>query len=321
MEVLVDNYDFIKLKYNASKNKHPIKLEDYVFPKEEDNINEIIANYSSLLFNTLDGEKNLCIIPLPNVILEKYVEFYNNTSGFNNLLRLKNLIDSIKKINKAFNVKNFNRIFHNIGLQLINEGKFDNDKILSFVKQDYYYSDENVKDRNKMLELIPIQKFNLEKVEKNELEKWRKINWVNIYKNQIDEFLLSIFCLIKNLKDFQNIFKLLMDDPNFNFMINFLCNFDKEPRENLIENLRTIKTIVHYYMLYYKKTDLLENIVNNFDKHFVMNLFVEILISEKFIKEVFKKFFMEFIDKQIKTEIPQILFELIMIIGIGMLIY
>ena len=323
LEVLVDNYDFIKLKYNASKNKHPIKLEDYVFPKEEDNINDIIANYSSLLFNTLDGEKNLCIIPLPNVILEKYVEFYNNTSGFNNLLRIKNLIDSIKKINKAFNVKNFNRIFHNIGLQLINEGKFDNDKILSFVKQDYYYSDENVKDRNKMLELIPIQKFNLEKVEKNELEKWRKINWVNIYKNQIDEFLLSIFCLIKNLKDFKNIFKLLMDDPNFNLhknsitilMINFLYNFDKESRENLIENLGTIKTIVHYYMLYYKKTDLLENLLNNFDKHFVMNLFVEILVSEKFIKEVFKKFFMEFIDKQIKTEIPQILFELIMIIG------
>jgi len=136
---------------------------------------------------------------------------------------------------------------------------------LSFVKQDYYYSDENVKDRNKMLELIPIQKFNLEKVEKNELEKWRKINWVNIYKNQIDEFLLSIFCLIKNLKDFKNIFKLLMDDPNFNmhknsitiFMINFLYNFDKEPRENLIENLGTIKTIIHYYMLYHNPHKLI----------------------------------------------------------------
>ena len=318
LKALNDNYDFIKDKFNETKDKNPIKLENYIFPKKDDNINDIIAYCNVFLLD------NFSIISFSAEVLEKYVAFYNNTDNYIYLCQLKNFIKNIKKCCEDFDVKNLNKTYHDIGIQMINEGKFCNDEILSFVLDDYYYSDENLKNKNKNLELTPIEKFNIEKIEDNELEKWKLIKWLDIYKNQIDDFLIAIFFLVKKLKDFENISKLVIDDPNFKLKQNiiafymiqkFLSDFENEPRENLIQNLDIIIKIVELYMRYHSKTDVFENLLTNFDKYFVMKLFIELLLTVNINKKVIKNFLIKSIDERIESEIPQVLFDLIKIIG------
>ena len=95
----------------------------------------------------------------------------------------------------------------------------------------------------------------------------------------------------------------------------FLTEFKNETKENLINNFDIIKKIVKCYMKYNYRSDFFKQISNNFEKNFVIYLFIEILINEKKIHEKIKEFLVEYIDKEIKLESVNNLFNIISIVN------
>jgi hypothetical protein len=78
-----------------------IELEKYIEPKKEDNINEIISVIEKLNgFQASEGK----IIKYSSSVFERYVEYYDEVN-LKNLILLKGIIESIKKVDKKFAFK------------------------------------------------------------------------------------------------------------------------------------------------------------------------------------------------------------------------
>ena len=274
------NYEFIQKLYNTSDKKNIINLEKFIVPKVEDNLLEIISNYSVIINQDIANHSDKRIITFSHKVIEKYVE-YNDCLNYTNLLYLKKLIETIKEIEKDFRVDNFNYVFHETGILFINDNKFSNEEILDFIMKDIFYNTKYKCIENRRV-LTPLTGINLEKITSNNIDKWKKIDWLTIFKQQRDKFFNTIISLVKSLKDFEKIFELLIENPHFKSYKNTIINlvkeklvtdFKNEPKENLIKNMNIIKQIVKYSMTDNYSTDFIEKIYNNFDKNFVGELF------------------------------------------------
>ena len=314
-----DNYEFIQNKYDDEPIKlKSINLDNYVIPNEKDNIDDIIAYYSTLLNQDIDKNRNKRIVSFSPEFLEKYIDF-NHCINYINLLRIKNIIISIKMIEKDFLVNNFRYIFHDTGLFMITQKKFSNCEIFDFINEDIYYNSNYVYDKKDRV-LTPLTEINLHEITKIELEKWKKIDWLKIFKQQENDFFNTIFSLVKSLEDFEKIFELLIDDAHFNLYKNkitklmeekLLSDFKNESEKNLMRNLYIFEKIIKNSMKYSYESDFVEKIYNNFDKNFVTNLFIILYDEEENIRPKVIEYISNFIDKEIKSELPEKLFTLI----------
>ena len=324
LKAINNNCDFVIKKFGESIYQKPLKLDIYIIPKEQDDIKNITSEYLSLVNNMKHKGNIKNIISISPNLIEKYIEI-NNGINYDNLYNLKKLIEEIQKINKAFKITKYdiNKICNDSGLKLINNGKFSNEQILDFIMNNKYFSNKNRDEQNSDILENLIKHIKLKDINAKDVEKWRKIEWTKLYKDISDLFTI-ILDLVKNLEDFEKIFDLLIKEPHFKIYQNelarliaglFLSKYKTEPKKNLIKNIYTIKKIVVYYMTFNDKTEFFEKIINTFDKYFTSNLFLIILDNEKNIKEVMKKFMINFLEKEIKTGIPEVLFDLIKIIG------
>ena len=328
LKTITLNYEFIKEKYEELKIKKPLNFEKYIVPKENDNLLDIIGFYVSLINLELAQDDKIRMIQPNPEIFEKYLE-YNLGINYNNLLFLKKeLIEKIQKNDKNFNLKNFDYIFHSTGLAFINDGNFSNEQILNFIIEDNFYKKEYFyKEDFKVLS--PLEAINLGKITKNESEIWKSIEWLSIFKNQENNFFSTIFSLVKNLEDFDKIIDLLIENKHFmhhqgtimKMIKEKLINvFKNESEENLVKNIGIIKKIVKYSMKDNYKDDFVKQIFNTFNKNFVLSLFIKIYDNEENdgnnnikmnIPPKVKEYIEATINKEIKTESPEILFNII----------
>ena len=93
-------------------------------------------------------------------------------------------------IEKDFLVKNFRSIFHDTGLFMITQKKFSNSEIFDFINEDIYYNSNYVYDKKDRV-LTPLTEINLHEITKIELEKWKKIDWLKIFKQQENDFFIG----------------------------------------------------------------------------------------------------------------------------------
>ena len=323
------DYEIIQELFKASDKKKTINLENFIVPKEEDNLYDIISYYSSILNLDIENHMNKRIISISPKLIGKYVE-YNDFLNYTNLLHLKKLIETIQKIEKDFKVDNFYHILHETGIEFIIKKKFSNDDILNFIMDDIFYNPKYKYIENLRV-LAPLEEINLEKMTRNDIDLWKKIDWLTIFKQQRDNFFNTIISLVKSLKDFEKIFDILIENALFktykitiiNLVKEKLINeYKNEPRESLIKNMHIIKQIVKYSTDTNYSTDFIEKIRNYFDKNFVSILFAtlyneenENIFNMKKLPDKVYKFIEDYIDKEIKSEEPEKLFNLIKIIS------
>ena len=196
-------YEIIQKFYNDSDKKKTINLENFIVPKEEDNLYDIISYYSSIINLDIENHMNKRIISISPELIGKYVE-YNDCLNYTNLLQLKKLIETIQKIEKDFKVDNFYHIFHETGIIYISDKKFSNDEILNFIMDDIFYNPK-YKCIENLRVLVPLKEINLEKMTRNDIDLWKKIDWLTIFKQQLYNFFNTIISLVKSLKDFEKI--------------------------------------------------------------------------------------------------------------------
>ena len=140
LQLIINNFEKINFFCKAENNF--LIIEEYIEPNIKDNliqVKELIttivekqkaASYNSIKFNV------------------KLFELYSNTNDFEQLKLVKSIINIIKQIDFINEeLIGLSTKIHEIGINMIKEGKIDNEKLLLFLKEDeIIYNEKKIND-------------------------------------------------------------------------------------------------------------------------------------------------------------------------------
>ena len=142
-----------------------------------------------------------------------------------------------ENIDKKFIIKDLNEIIHITGLKLSKEHSLKNNDLLEFIKKDDYY---NLKDYNKKIyrSLDILKGLEINSFDEHFYLKWKTIDWYRIFDEQYYDFIMKISCLIKDMKDFNILFKLfdISKSPNQQDYHRYSLNIMQSKFCELLEN-------------------------------------------------------------------------------------
>ena len=215
------------------------------------------------------------------------------------------MITFSKKNSININLKiDINKIIHENGLLFSTNGKLKNNSLLDFItlKDEYYISSSYKKLRN----LDILNGLDISSFDDKFYEKWKKINWNDIFREQKVPFYEKVLTFIKDLNDFNILYKLFdLKDIKDNFVIELLQKKIVELYKNYIpeKHLSFIEDIIK--LIYYSDiknakidTFLTNNIQKLFYTKLVNKIYINLLskygdeISPK-SKKIIAKFFTE----------------------------
>ena len=289
-----------KTKYDQSIKKPIINISEFASPDRKDCMQKIYDLYCSLIMIEKNYTKENFIY-FSSSLFEKYINYFNSVN-IDNLIIIKKMISFSKNnsININLNI-DINKIIHENGILFSSIGKLKNNDLLDFItlKDDYYILSEYKKFRSlEILDGLDISSF-----DDNFYEKWKKINWNEIFKEQKVLFYEKILACIIDLNEFKILYKLF--DLKHNFVIELLQkkiielfeNYNPKKHTNFIEDI--------IILLYHsdKKNVKIEYFLNNIiQKYFniglVNKIYINLLskygddISQK-TKAIISKFFTE----------------------------
>jgi len=293
----------IKIKNGEYIKKPIINISELAFPDRKDCIQKICDLYCSIIIIEKNYTKEN-FINFSSSFFEAYVNYFNSIS-IDNLIKVKEMILFSKKnsinLNLTFDI---NAIIHENGVLFSSSGKLKNNDLLDFIilKDEYYISSSYQKFRS----LDILNGLDISSFDDKFYEKWKKIKWNDIFKEQKISFYEKILTFIKNLNDFNIFYKLFdLNEIKDNFIIELLQkkivelykNYNPEKHLNFIEDL----TILLYYSDKKNvKIDsfLTNNIQKTFNAKFVNQIYINLFtiigddISQNF-KKIIAKFFTE----------------------------
>ena len=199
---------------DINKKKIQMNIEKIINPTENDNIKEISERYIELVKRQQEATKNLFFL-FEISLLKKYIKFYEGKNVIN-LIYIQKIVKFMKEnIESKFEIKGLNEVIHETGLKLSKYHSLKNKDILEFIKEDEYY---NSKDYNKKVyrPLDILNGLDIYTFDEQFYLNWKTINWYQIFKEQYNDFIKKVFDLIKDMKDFNILYKLFDISKNKN---------------------------------------------------------------------------------------------------------
>ena len=296
------NEDYkIKTK-NREKIKKPIiNILELAIPDRKDCMQTIYDLYCSIITIESNHSKEHFINFSPS-FFETYISYFD-TIDIDSLIKVKEMINFSKKFSININLKNdIIKIVHENGLLFSTYGKLKNINLLDFItsKDEYYILPAYKKLRSPdILNGLDISSF-----DDDFYKKWKSINWNDIFKEQKFSFYEKILTFIKDLNDFNILYKLFdLNEIQENNVIEQLQkkivelykNYNPEKHLNFIED---IIILIYHSDKKNAKIDsfLTSNIQKNFNAKLVNKIYINLLskygdeISQK-AKKIIAKFF------------------------------
>ena len=186
-----------KIMHKKIKN---IEVEKYVEPRKEDDLEKI----SKIIKDLLGGE-DMNFIKFSSAIIDKYIDL-NDQVNLDNLINIKNIIESIQKKDTKFKSKyKIEKNIHLTGILFAKRGNLKNLKLLDFIqKDDYYQNKTHNKSGDRSIDIF--DGIEIETLEKDFFTRWETINFPKMFESHFTEFLQKIASLIKEMKDFGLLF-------------------------------------------------------------------------------------------------------------------
>ena len=291
-----------KIKNRENLTKPIINISELALPDRNDCIQTIYDLYCSII--TI--EKNYTkedFVHFSSSFFEAYINYYNKVS-IDNLIKVKEMIIFSKNNSININLQSdINNIIHKNGILFSSNGTLKNNDLLDFItsKDEYYISSKYQKLRSlDILNGLDISSFDDEFY-----EKWKKIKWNDIFKDQKVPFYEKILIFIKDLNDFNILYKLfdLKNIDNIviellqNKIVELYKNYNSQSHVNFIDDL-----IILIYFSDKKNVKIDSFLTNNIQKDFntksVNKIYINLLsnygdeVSQK-VKSIIAKFFTE----------------------------
>ena len=248
--IINEQKDLFLNKFNeCDKEKDNfINLELIVFPKKEDNLNDICEQIKVLF--AFEKDTNNYFVKITPQLIEKYINLFNKFD-LNKLITLKTIVDLIKKEDKKFSLKqNIDELIHNNGIFFSQMHKLKNIEILNFIEQDPYFNE----GRTKYISVDILSGIDLSSINDEFLKKWRQLNFFNIFKEKKEEFLNKI-CNLIDVNNFNLLFTLFNRNSD-------IKNDKKEFDEDTIMKMQNLLENYLYQYLPEKCPNFIENVVD-----------------------------------------------------------
>ena len=325
ISIISDEFNAFCDIYSSEENKTKaeMNIEGIIELSENDNLKEIYEKYIELVKLEKESNKNLFFLfQVP--LLKKYIKFYED-KNFENLIYIKNIVKFMKdNVDNKFEIKELNEIIHNTGLKLSKDHSFKNNDILEFIKKDEYY---NSKDFNKKIyrSLDILNGLDINSFDDQFYSNWKTIDWNYIFNEQYYDFIKKLSDLIKDMKDFDILFKLFDRSKNenqqdyhqysLNIMQSKFCelqkNYDPQKCPNFKDNL-----ILLLFFSDQKRENienfLKENLQKNFNVNLVNEIYIKLLSTYKdVISSNTKSIITNFFSKNESNKNPETLLYLI----------
>jgi predicted transcriptional regulator len=277
------NEESAKLKQNNIKEMPLIEFEKYVEPKRDDNIQCILEKLNKL--SNLDIKKLVKISPS---LIEKYIDLYNG-SNLDNLMTIKKIVIIIQTmIDKKFNIKkDLDKIIHENGIIFSKKGQLKNIKLLNFIQQDDYYTNEkcnnNIFRSLDILDGIDVSALKEEKEKEEFFKKWKNFDFYKMFETQKSEFLKKIASLIKEIKYFEFLFK--------------LYDMENDPKKECIEEVQ--KRFGELIQTYPKCSQQLVDLICKYDETNInIELFLLQILEKNLVIKDIKDVYIQLINKR-----------------------
>ena len=295
-----------KTKEKKEKNeKKPIELGEYIEPKINDSLFDIDLLIQDI--NIFRQKTNTKFIIFSPILFRKYL-YYINGFNYDNILIFQKIINYIINYESGFIINDFDIKIHKRILKLIEEKKLKYIEILDFIQRDKYLN----KKSNFYGDFSIFENIKLNEIDDNFIKKWKDINWMKIFKGNEAKFLEKICSLVENITQFHFLFDLLYDNKEFisfsqtilKFIQNeFIQKCKNETNEKLNEHLQIIINLIKYSdkkQCYIE--EFIKNIIYEFNKEFIQNLFLNALSDLNNLSQKAKTIMINFIDNEIKLD-------------------
>ena len=203
LQIIYEKKDLF-LKYFTNKDSM-IDIELLALPKKEDDMDAIYEFIKRIII----FEKNSkFFIKFSSTLMEKYINLFDN-SDLDKLFSLSKIIDYLKKEEHKFIIKkNINEVIHQSGIFFSTHKKFNNIEILNFIENDHYYTNRNYHQTN-YISIDILTGIDISLINDEFLKKWKKLDLFSIFENQKEIFISKVCSLVKDMKYFNVLFKLL----------------------------------------------------------------------------------------------------------------
>ena len=290
--IIAKNKEFIFEKYNKKinleekqNNKHAIILEDYIQPKEKDDLKKIYALIKEIIeFQKKESSK---FVVFSVEILKKYLALSEGTN-YCNLCIIQDIYYSIKESKPSFVLNDFDFKFHKNGVNFIERKKLNNIEVLDFIERDEYLKKSNLYSLFGLNESSILKGINLSDIDDIFIQKWKNIDWLNIFK---DKFFEIIYSLVEDISQISNLLKLLHYIKTYeiyrkkifkNIQKVFIEKGKNELPQKLNDNIDIITDIIKESDISQVNIkDFLEKIIKGFNQKFILNLFINVLSKEE----------------------------------------
>ena len=292
---------FMKECNNKKNDEKKITLIDIgllVKARKEDDLDSIFLLLNFILDSVMIDYK-FTFLKFNQILFKDYISFYEG-NNLDQLRAIRRMINLIKKHNIPFQIdKNINRSIYKTGIEFILRGKMSNMEILNYIKDDINYL-LNLKIDNRSFDIF--ERINKDLIDEQFLENWRQMKLYEKFKTNQDEFAIKISNIVKSIKDFHILFKLLYLEENipekdiFHKYLIFLQNkyvslfqktYSKENCPNFVDDSATL---INYSEKYEVDVEL-----------FLENQLMKIL-PQNLIYEVFYKYIEKYDNIQRKVQ-------------------
>ena len=269
-------------KENDDKNINLIDIGLLAKAKKEDDLDSIFMLLNFIL-NCIKVDCKFSFLEFNQILFLDYITFYEG-NNLEKLRVIRRIINLIKKHNTSFHIdKNINRCIYKTGIDLILKEKMSNMEILNYIKNDINYL-LNLKFDNRSFDIFEI--INIDLIDKEFLEEWKKMKLYEKFKENQNDFSIKVSNIVKSIKDFQILFKLLYLEENISdkeilckyiiFLQNryvslFQSTYSKENCPNFVDDS---VTLINYSEKYEVDVELFMN--NQLMKILPQNLIYEI---------------------------------------------
>ena len=300
-QVIKNSFKKILELYNAeSDSKSKIKKKNLIIKIDKiasANINDDLEEISKIYIELIDLQMdnvNTIFILFSEKICKEYI-YHFEKKNVQNLFSLKKIIRALEKKGKIrleLKEKNktiyIDKIIHETGLELSKNKILKNNEILDFIEKDIIANKSSYKDDTSFAIFFGI---NIDSLDKQFYEKWKEINWRDIYGDKYSKFLERISNFVTDLKDFHILFKLF----NINKKEDKFLDFDIEAIElmqnkfknitnkfvngKIFENINEILVLLIFYseLKKFNVEKFLKNIQISIDYEIIIAVYIELI--------------------------------------------
>ena len=282
LDIIKNNEELFE-QYGDESEEEELDIKKISYRKKEDNISLVLQDMLEI-YKMKEKNEKLKYIKIEPFLLYDYIDFFeSDLDKLNEIRKEAEVINIQMNKNLVEFIHRLNFYYHKSGLELIDRRLLQNNEVLDFVINDYFYYNKDVKYSAKKIDIY--KGINLETIDEKFKRKYKEINFHNIFdKSDYKQFISNIFKTINTFEtlskvlDFHQINEIVIDCLYSRFEYLFISNQKVK--------IGTLIKIITFFLSvfeddYYKANSMIEYLLKHLTQGILYDIFIAVIDKVK----------------------------------------